>query len=89
MHATFGTQSYETFSGHLAKAIVSATAEIILTVTDLDIHVSFKDAVGLNLLISIALYFLVESNFITSYHKCLIINAFSFINILQRVKLNF
>lgn len=41
---------YETFSGHLAKAIVSATAEIILTVTDLDIQRSFKDAVGLNLL---------------------------------------
>ncbi|MDV5962375.1 DUF296 domain-containing protein, partial [Staphylococcus aureus] len=36
--------------GHLAKAIVSATAEIILTVTDLDIQRSFKDAVGLNLL---------------------------------------
>ncbi len=50
LHATFGTQSYETFSGHLAKAIVSATAEIILTVTDLDIQRSFKDAVGLNLL---------------------------------------
>ncbi|MBU8142943.1 DNA-binding protein [Staphylococcus aureus] len=46
LHATFGTQSYETFSGHLA----SATAEIILTVTDLDIQRSFKDAVGLNLL---------------------------------------
>lgn len=50
MHATFGTQSYETFSGHLAKAIVSATAEIILTVTDWDIQRSFNDAVGLNLL---------------------------------------
>ncbi len=50
LHATFGTQSYETFSGHLAKAIVSATAEIILTLTDLDIQRSFKDAVGLNLL---------------------------------------
>ena len=36
--------------GHLAKAIVSATAEIILTVTDLDIQRSFNDAVGLNLL---------------------------------------
>ena len=32
------------------KAIVSATAEIILTVTDLDIQRSFNDAVGLNLL---------------------------------------
>lgn len=50
LHATFGTQSYETFSGHLAKAIVSATAEIILTVTDWDIQRSFNDAVGLNLL---------------------------------------
>lgn len=89
LHATFGTQSYETFSGHLAKAIVSATAEIILTVTDLDIQRSFKDAVGLNLLILNSTLLLVESNFITSYHKCLIINAFSFINILQRVKLNF
>ena len=32
------------------KAIVSATAEIILTVTDWDIQRSFNDAVGLNLL---------------------------------------
>ncbi|MBS3366952.1 DUF296 domain-containing protein, partial [Staphylococcus aureus] len=31
-------------------AIVSATAEIILTVTDWDIQRSFNDAVGLNLL---------------------------------------
>ena len=57
LHATFGTQSYETFSGHLAKAIVSATAEIILTVTDLDIQRSFNDAVGLNLILNSTLLF--------------------------------
>ncbi|SUK36017.1 putative DUF296-containing protein [Staphylococcus aureus] len=50
LHATFGTQSYETFSGHLSKAIVSATAEIVLTVTDMDIQRTFNDSVGLNLL---------------------------------------
>ncbi|HHW9998963.1 TPA: PPC domain-containing DNA-binding protein [Staphylococcus aureus] len=50
LHATFGTQSYQTFSGHLAKAIVSATAEIVLTVTDMDIQRTFNDSVGLNLL---------------------------------------
>ncbi|MCE3370393.1 hypothetical protein LB328_14890, partial [Staphylococcus aureus] len=31
-------------------SIVSATAEIVLTLTDLDIQRSFNDAVGLNLL---------------------------------------
>lgn len=52
LHATFGfgTQSYQTYSGHLSKAIVSATAEIVLTVTDMDIQRTFNDSVGLNLL---------------------------------------
>ncbi len=50
LHATFGTQSYETFSGHLAKALVSAPAEISVTLSDLEIQRSFYDAVGFNLL---------------------------------------
>ncbi|MBE5663913.1 DNA-binding protein [Staphylococcus sp. SS60] len=50
LHATFGTQTYQTYSGHLSKAIVSATAEIIITHTDMDIHRTFNEAIGLNLL---------------------------------------
>ncbi|MGX0910623.1 PPC domain-containing DNA-binding protein [Staphylococcus caprae] len=50
LHATFGTQQYETLSGHLTKAIVSATAEIIITMTSLDINRIHNKEIGLNLL---------------------------------------
>ncbi|MCD8843718.1 PPC domain-containing DNA-binding protein [Staphylococcus gallinarum] len=50
LHATFGTNKYETYSGHLSKATVSATAEIVITMTDLDINRKFNDKIGLNLL---------------------------------------
>ncbi|ATY56327.1 TPA: PPC domain-containing DNA-binding protein [Staphylococcus argenteus] len=50
LHATFGTQTYQTYSGHLSKAIVSATAEIIITHTDMDINRTYNEAIGLNLL---------------------------------------
>ncbi|MCD8917703.1 PPC domain-containing DNA-binding protein [Staphylococcus gallinarum] len=50
LHATFGTNKYETYSGHLSKATVSATAEIVITMTNLDINRKFNDKIGLNLL---------------------------------------
>ncbi|EHJ07080.1 PPC domain-containing DNA-binding protein [Staphylococcus simiae] len=50
LHATFGDDQYRTYSGHLAKAIVSATAEIVITLTDMDINREFNDHIGLNLL---------------------------------------
>lgn len=50
LHATFGTNQYETLSGHLTKAVVSATAEIIITMTNLDINRKHNETIGLNLL---------------------------------------
>lgn len=50
LHATFGTNKYETYSGHLSKATVSATAEIVISMTNLDINRKFNDEIGLNLL---------------------------------------
>lgn len=50
LHATFGTSQYETLSGHLTKAVVSATAEIVITMTNLDINRKHNADIGLNLL---------------------------------------
>ncbi|TGQ05175.1 DUF296 domain-containing protein, partial [Mesorhizobium sp. M00.F.Ca.ET.217.01.1.1] len=50
LHATFGTNQYETLSAHLTKAIVSATAEIVITMTNLDINRKHNGDIGLNLL---------------------------------------
>ncbi|WP_204172021.1 PPC domain-containing DNA-binding protein [Staphylococcus sp. GDY8P100P] len=50
LHATFGTNQYETLSGHLTKAVVSATAEIVITSTNLDINRKHNADIGLNLL---------------------------------------
>ncbi|MBM2657983.1 PPC domain-containing DNA-binding protein [Staphylococcus pseudoxylosus] len=50
LHATFGTNQYETLSGHLTKAVVSATAEIVITMTNLDINRKHNETIGLNLL---------------------------------------
>lgn len=50
LHATFGTNQYETLSGHLTKAIVSATAEIVIHMTNLDINRKHNETIGLNLL---------------------------------------
>ncbi|MBO3065955.1 PPC domain-containing DNA-binding protein [Staphylococcus shinii] len=50
LHATFGTNQYETLSGHLTKAVVSATAEIVITMTTLDINRKHNETIGLNLL---------------------------------------
>ncbi|WP_268222086.1 PPC domain-containing DNA-binding protein [Staphylococcus ureilyticus] len=50
LHATFGTNQYETLSGHLTKAVVSATAEIVITMINLDINRKHNADIGLNLL---------------------------------------
>ncbi|MBF7017686.1 PPC domain-containing DNA-binding protein [Staphylococcus durrellii] len=50
LHATFGTNQYQTLSGHLTKAVVSATAEIVITMTELDINRKHSSQIGLNLL---------------------------------------
>lgn len=50
LHGTFGTRDYQTLSGHLTKAIVSATAEIIITMTNLDVNRVHHEHTGLNLL---------------------------------------
>lgn len=50
LHGTFGTRDFQTLSGHLTKAIVSATAEIVITMTNLDINRTHDDETGLNLL---------------------------------------
>lgn len=50
LHATFGTNQYETLSGHLTKTVVSATAEIVITMTNLDINRKHNADIGLNLL---------------------------------------
>lgn len=50
LHATFGTNQYQTLSGHLTKAIVSATAEIVITMTELNINRKHDSKIGLNLL---------------------------------------
>lgn len=50
LHATFGTNQYQTLSGHLTKAIVSATAEIVITMTNVDINRKHNSKIGLNLL---------------------------------------
>ena len=48
LHGTFGNQHFETLSGHLTEAVVSATAEIFITMTDLDINRTFDSQTGLN-----------------------------------------
>jgi predicted DNA-binding protein with PD1-like motif len=50
LHATFGTNQYQTLSGHLTKAIVSATAEIVITMTEVNINRKHNSKIGLNLL---------------------------------------
>ncbi|HLR20187.1 MAG TPA: PPC domain-containing DNA-binding protein [Staphylococcus sp.] len=50
LHATFGTNEYVTLSGHLTRAVVSATAEIVINMTNLDINRKHNENIGLNLL---------------------------------------
>ncbi|MDN8693964.1 DNA-binding protein, partial [Staphylococcus aureus] len=38
LHGNFGTRDFQTLSGHLTQAVVSATAEIVIQMTNLDIN---------------------------------------------------
>ncbi|MCQ9904566.1 DUF296 domain-containing protein, partial [Staphylococcus aureus] len=50
LHGTFGTHDFQTLSGHLTKAVVSATAEIVIQMTNLDVNRTHDEETGLNLL---------------------------------------
>ena len=50
LHGTFGTRDFKTLSGHLTKAVVSATAEIVIQMTNLDVNRTHDEEIGLNLL---------------------------------------
>lgn len=47
IHGTFGDSEFRTWSGHVSKAVVAVTAEIVVRFTDLDISRSHNDSVGI------------------------------------------
>ncbi|MGI5945894.1 MAG: PPC domain-containing DNA-binding protein [Lachnospiraceae bacterium] len=49
LHMSAGNHKGEVFGGHLNKALVSATCEMIITVIDGTVDRSFDEEVGLNL----------------------------------------
>ncbi len=50
VHITVANDKFETFSGHMAKAVVSAACEIVLMKLDSDIKRKYSEEIGLNLL---------------------------------------
>lgn len=50
IHGTFGDDAYHTWSGHISKARVSVTAEIVVTFTDMHVTRELNDAVGIYLI---------------------------------------
>lgn len=50
IHGTFGDSNYQTWSGHVSKAIVSVTAEITVVFSDLSISREMNDDVGIYLI---------------------------------------
>ena len=50
LHATLGTQMFQTFSGHLAGAVISAACEIIIVETKEEVKRKKDETVGLELL---------------------------------------
>ena len=49
IHMSAGNEKGEVFGGHLNKAIVSATCEMIITVIDGEVDRYFDEEIGLNL----------------------------------------
>lgn len=49
IHMSAGNDKGEVFGGHLNKAIVSATCEMVINITDGQVDRSFNEEIGLNL----------------------------------------
>lgn len=49
IHVTFADEKYKVHGGHLNKCVISATAEIVLMILDLEIDLQASQEVGLNL----------------------------------------
>lgn len=49
IHVTFADEKYKVHGGHLNKCVISATAEIVLMILDLEIDRQASQEVGLNL----------------------------------------
>ena len=49
IHVTFADEKYKVRGGHLNKCVISATAEIVLMILDLEIDRQASQEVGLNL----------------------------------------
>jgi len=50
IHTVLGASDFSTFGGHLFKAEVAVTAEIIFRPLNLEVHRGFESEIGLNLL---------------------------------------
>lgn len=49
IHVTFADEKYKVRGGHLNKCVISATAEIVLTILDMNIDRENSKEIGLNL----------------------------------------
>ena len=50
LHMSAGDEEGKVFSGHLNRAVVSATCEMVIEVMDGRVDRKFSDEIGLNLL---------------------------------------
>jgi len=50
LHVTFGDEDFNSHSGHLSKAMISATFEAVITKLDGEQERYYDDGIGLNLL---------------------------------------